>query len=462
MARSPIYALALSTLAACGGGDGPAAPPPPPPPPPVPPLSITGQAVAAVTDTSVTLTWETNHPATTTATCVGRTFQSDAASTLHEARITGLTPSTTIPCDLSSETQVASVPQSGRQATVRVNVTTAAIPNVTPPAALVLTRLLVTSPSACGSQDATPECQTDILTLSAAGATTNLTNTPNAHERQPTWSPDGQRIAFTSDRDRLEWDVYVMQANGSGVSRVSGRRPASAPQWSPDGSRLLYINALLFSAGRLCIVSVQTRAESCPVPLAQGAQWSHNGQQIAYILPDGDNTKLCILTVASGASVCGPRASYIGQGLAWSPDDAWIAFTGKSTTVVDNEKLYRVRPDLTDLSRVTTAQDRGWEHNPQWSPDGTTIVFYHSEEGIKPALHRATPATGASAALNLSSWVTVSGPHAFSRDGQFVIVSGVGVTGGAPGGLWLIRPDGTRVGRVSEASGWDSFGGWRP
>ena len=50
---------------------------------------------------------------------------------------------------------------------------------------------------------------------------TNITNNPAAADDfGPEWSPDGTRIAFTSDRDG-NYDVYVMGADGSGQTRVT-------------------------------------------------------------------------------------------------------------------------------------------------------------------------------------------------------------------------------------------------
>ena len=58
----------------------------------------------------------------------------------------------------------------------------------------------------------------------------------------PTWSPDGRRIAFTSNRDG-NYEIYIMNADGTGQSNVTNH-PASDnyPAWSPDGHKLAFIS----------------------------------------------------------------------------------------------------------------------------------------------------------------------------------------------------------------------------
>jgi TolB protein len=82
------------------------------------------------------------------------------------------------------------------------------------------------------------------LARPTAPRATNLTNQAAHDDVCPVWSPDGQRIAFVSDRDgpRDEYHVFTMRPDGTDVTRVSSE-PADSygaqPQWSPDGSRLL-------------------------------------------------------------------------------------------------------------------------------------------------------------------------------------------------------------------------------
>ena len=89
----------------------------------------------------------------------------------------------------------------------------------------------------------------DIYTANPNGADERrLTSTP-ASERFPAWSPDGTRIAFASVAsgtgntagDQPYWDLYVMNADGSDVERLTDNTAFDAyPKWSPDGSRISF------------------------------------------------------------------------------------------------------------------------------------------------------------------------------------------------------------------------------
>ena len=69
---------------------------------------------------------------------------------------------------------------------------------------------------------------------------TNLTNDPE-FDYFPEWSPDGKRIAFTSDRDGIVPEIYVMDADGSDQTNLTNN-PAidQAPAWSPDGTKIAF------------------------------------------------------------------------------------------------------------------------------------------------------------------------------------------------------------------------------
>ena len=64
-----------------------------------------------------------------------------------------------------------------------------------------------------------------------------LTHTPNRAEFGPSWSPDGDRIAFTGcfnvGTPQQRCDVYVMNADGSGEVQLTTSEPGSQPDWRP-------------------------------------------------------------------------------------------------------------------------------------------------------------------------------------------------------------------------------------
>ncbi|MBN2098645.1 MAG: PD40 domain-containing protein [Dehalococcoidia bacterium] len=71
---------------------------------------------------------------------------------------------------------------------------------------------------------------------------TNLTklSADRVDDRQPVWSPDGSKIAFTSYRDE-HWGIYVMDADGSNVVGLTDDGETEGfPVWSPDGKRIAF------------------------------------------------------------------------------------------------------------------------------------------------------------------------------------------------------------------------------
>lgn len=86
----------------------------------------------------------------------------------------------------------------------------------------------------------------ELVVVTADGAERRTVATGSNFETySPTldWSPDGSRIAFTSDRDGGT-GIYVMNADGSGPTRLTDS-PAGdfLPTWSADGSKIAFISS---------------------------------------------------------------------------------------------------------------------------------------------------------------------------------------------------------------------------
>ncbi len=77
----------------------------------------------------------------------------------------------------------------------------------------------------------------DIYTMPASGGNaTRITSGP-AFDMQPRFSPDGKRLAFSTDRDGL-WNIWVMDADGKNARQVSSEKRwfVNSPTWAPDGN----------------------------------------------------------------------------------------------------------------------------------------------------------------------------------------------------------------------------------
>jgi TolB protein len=205
-------------------------------------------------------------------------------------------------------------------------------------------------------------------------AQTNLTSHPDDDE-QPEWSPDGEKIAFISDRDLYPRDQYpdlwIMNADGSGkVKLTPDASGVSVAEWFPDGSRILFHASRGDPLFGWYSVSPEggdiTPFAACCWP--PRIAWSPYGEPLAYA--KSTNGIPSIHTVNPDGSGHGVLVS--GQGpytaLDWSIDGTTILF---DTYCCDGLKLAEWPNGGVRTVPGTGSGDR----YPTWSPDGTRIAL---------------------------------------------------------------------------------------
>ena len=121
------------------------------------------------------------------------------------------------------------------------------------------------------------------------GVSTRLTTDP-AFDLTPEWSPDGHRIAFTSNRMGLsEYALYMKSADGTGKDELlvaEGLMTTSPNDWSPDGRFILYV--IGHADGTRDILARPLEGDPKPVPVVAtsfnetNAQFSPDGRWIAF------------------------------------------------------------------------------------------------------------------------------------------------------------------------------------
>ena len=222
-----------------------------------------------------------------------------------------------------------------------------------------------------------------------------LTNHPEV-DYQPSWSPDGTRITFSSNRNGGNSQIYVMDSNGKNVRRLTAGISDGQPAWSPDGQKIAFAGIGDEEIGRenrrakIYIINpdgtnLQELAGDIPSYDSEPA-WSPDGQRIAFVSSrenwgyeiyvmdaDGTNQKRLTHNMVSDRQP------------AWSPDGNKIAFF----SVLDEDNILAViNADGTNRKNLTEEVLNGvWESNssPAWSPDGGTIAYVSGIQGRNDA-----------------------------------------------------------------------------
>jgi TolB protein len=266
----------------------------------------------------------------------------------------------------------------------------------------------------------------------------------------PAWSPDGKKLAFSSTRTGDD-GIYVIAPATCEVHQVTeGIRPA----WSPDGKRLA-IEREASDAGpsRISVVGAEGRGLSqittgdAQHPSNDGSpDWSSTGivfvrdveanreiegpteYQVVLVRPDGTDLRV----LAREKTVLGSPE--------WSPDGRRIALTCE-----DGLAVCVMRADGS-MNRLVIRAERDVQEIA-WSPDGKVIVFSGNggEGGLR--LFRA-PARGGKPE-ELSPDAENGNAPSWSPDGRWIAFER-GTELGSD--LYLIRPDGTGLRRLTEPS----------
>jgi Tol biopolymer transport system component len=219
-----------------------------------------------------------------------------------------------------------------------------------------------------------------------------------------TWSPDGRRLVFESNRndpdqvaDPFINDVFTMDADGSHQVKLTDSVGFSGePAWSPDGRLIVFSADRGIARQEIYVMDADGTGRRRVTTLVDPTGWqgsarfSPDGRKLVYtdIRNGGDKSALFTINL-DGTGVLQVTPWGAGPGDAdWSPDGRRLVFetlfqhpgNGPSVSVVDADSKH-----LKDLTHDGGLTGRGSDRavrfeasfDPAWSPDGTKILFSH-------------------------------------------------------------------------------------
>ena len=210
-----------------------------------------------------------------------------------------------------------------------------------------------------------------------------LTDDP-ANDLDPSWSPDGKKIAFVSDRHNRANHIYVMDSDGQNLIRLTNKAVRGWPAWSPDGKKIVYVRRVA-----LWVMDADggNQKQLTHVGWNSYPAWSPDGVRIAFASFWARGREIYVMDANGNNHQERLTQHMAGTGHpSWSPDGQWIAYVSHEA---NRGQIFVVRSDGWGRPKRLTHNPPG-KRRPAWSPDGDTIAYVSIDPFRNETIHLMT------------------------------------------------------------------------
>lgn len=215
----------------------------------------------------------------------------------------------------------------------------------------------------------------------AAPILTNITAGDPQEDSHPSWSPDGTRIVFQSNRSVGELNLWLMNPDGSSPSQLTTNvNDDRNPAWSPDGAWIAFDSdrAGTFDIWMLPLATGEAGAQNLTFGNDDDVEpaWSPGGSTLYFASSRGDETDFDIWQQDVGTGLATPVTNFAedDRAPAISKDGTLLAFA--SSLNFSTPHVYTMV--LGDIAVLPLTSAPGvTEGEPAWAPVGSVVVFTH-------------------------------------------------------------------------------------